>query len=249
MEEISSGYQIGRIHSLESIGTLDGPGIRFVIFIQGCSLRCLYCHNPDSQDLLGGTEVTVDDLMAEIIKYRSYMHFSSGGVTISGGEPFIQANFVREIFQRCKQQKLHTALDTSGFVNLNIAKSVLNYVDLVLLDIKSFDPEIFRSVTKVSIEPTLKFAEYLHTINKPTWIRFVLVPHLTDSPQNVEGLAQFISNLDNVELVEVLPFHKLGEYKWSQLGYDYKLKNTLPPSLEELRAVIAVFKRYGLNVQ
>jgi pyruvate formate lyase activating enzyme len=249
MEDKTRRNYTGRIHSLESVGTLDGPGIRFVIFIQGCVLRCLYCHNPDCQDLFGGREVTVDDLMGEINKYLSYMRFSGGGVTVSGGEPFVQFNFVQEIFRRCKKQGLHTTLDTSGFVNLNAAKSVLNFVDLVLLDIKSFDPQIYENVTKVPIEPTLKFAQYLLDINKPTWVRFVLVPHLTDFSQNVEGLAQFVSKLHNVELVEILPFHKMGEYKWEQLGDDYKLKNTLPPSPEKLQAVMDIFRRYGLEVR
>ncbi len=248
MEDKSSNQCVGRIHSLDSLGTLDGPGIRLVVFMQGCNLRCLYCHNPDCQDRDGGVEVTVDELMEEINKYRSYLSFSGGGVTVSGGEPFLQYKFVREVFRNCKKHGLHTTLDTSGFVKLNAAKSVLNFVDLVLLDIKSFNPKIYQSVTKASIEPTLKFAEHLKTINKPTWIRFVLVPHLTDSPENVESLAQFVSKLHNVELVEVLPFHKMGEYKWEQLGYEYKLKNTSPPSLEKLQAVIDVFKQYGLKV-
>ncbi len=238
---------IGRIHSLETCGTVDGPGIRFVIFTQGCCLRCLYCHNPDTRNPKYGLEVTVDELMLEIQKYRSYMQFSGGGVTISGGEPLIQPKFVGEIFRRCQELKIHTALDTSGYTNLDPAiKYVVDYVDLVLLDIKSFTPHTAREVTGVSIYPTLKFANYLKKINKPTWIRFVLVPNWTDNINNLEGLAKFIATLDNVKKVEILPFHKMSEYKWESLGYEYQLKNTDPPSLENIQKAKNIFKNYGI---
>ena len=237
------------IHSIESCGTVDGPGIRFVIFTQGCPLRCLYCHNPDCRYLEDGKTVTVDELIEEILQYRSYFNFSGGGVTVSGGEPLIQPDFVREIFKRCHENGIHTALDTSGYSRIEVAKPVLEYTDLVLLDIKSFIPEIYRRVTSVSLEPTLKFARYLAQINKPTWVRFVLVPNLTDDLDNVRGLAQFIASLGNVELVEVIPFHKMGEYKWQQLGYDYQLKNTQPPSPDLVNRVVNVFQSYGLTVQ
>lgn len=239
----------GRIHSIETCGTVDGPGIRFVIFTQGCLLRCQYCHNPDTRNPCAGKEVTVDELIAEIQKYRSYMRFSGGGVTISGGEPLLQPEFVREIFRRCQELGIHTALDTSGFPDFNASIPVLDYVDLVLLDIKSFNPEIYHNVTSVSIEPTLRFARHLNEIKKPTWIRFVLVPNLTDDPENVEGLAKFVSTLDCVEKVEVLPFHKMGEYKWEQMGYEYKLKNTESPTLEQVEWVMNTFRKYGVKVQ
>jgi pyruvate formate lyase activating enzyme len=239
----------GRIHSIESCGTVDGPGIRFVIFTQGCPLRCLYCHNPDSRCIREGQEVTVDELMTQIPKYRSYMRFSGGGVTITGGEPLMQPEFVREIFRRCQDQGIHTALDTSGYVNLDVAKPVLDHADLVLLDIKSFDPKIYFKITNVSLEPTLAFAQYLSEIQKPTWIRFVLVPNLSDNLESIEGLAQFVSSLGNVENVEVLPFHKMGEYKWQQLGYDYQLKDTPSPTPQQVQQVMDIFQRQGLNVQ
>ncbi|NET16131.1 MAG: radical SAM protein, partial [Okeania sp. SIO1H6] len=175
--------------------------------------------------------------------------FSGGGVTVTGGEPLMQPEFVKEIFQRCRLLGIHTALDTSGYVHLNVAKSVLEYTDLVLLDIKSFDPKIYQKVTNVSLEPTLNFARYLNEIHKPTWIRFVLVPDLTDPIDNVTGLAEFIEPFDNVERVEVLPFHKMGEYKWQQLGYDYQLKTTEPPSDELLERTINIFKSHNLIVQ
>jgi pyruvate formate lyase activating enzyme len=241
--------QSGRIHSVETCGTVDGPGIRFVVFTQGCPLRCLYCHNPDCRHIEEGKTVTVDELLTEIKKYKSYFKYSGGGVTVTGGEPLMQPEFVQEIFQACHREAIHTVLDTSGYVNLEVAKPVLDATDLVLLDIKSFDPTIYKKLTNVSLEPTLKFAQYLNEINKPTWIRFVLVPDLTDPIENVVGLANFIAPFKNVEKVEVLPFHKMGEYKWEQLGYDYQLKNTEPPTPELIEAVVKVFQDRGLVVQ
>lgn len=244
----SSQEFIGNIHSIETCGTVDGPGIRFVIFTQGCPLRCLYCHNPDCRSLNEGKQLSVDGLIEDIQKYKSYMRFSGGGVTVSGGEPLMQPQFVREIFKRCQKLGIHTALDTSGYVDLEAAKPVLEYTDLVLLDIKSFNPEVYLKVTHVSLEPTLELAKYLSEIKKPTWIRFVLVPDLTDDPTNVEGLANFISTLGNVEKVEVMPFHKMGEYKWEQLGLEYQLKNTQPPTPEVLQRTLDIFKQHGLVV-
>lgn len=239
----------GKLHSIETCGTVDGPGIRFVIFTQGCPLRCLYCHNPDCRHIEGGKEVTVDEVIAEVQKYRSYMRFSGGGVTVTGGEPLMQPAFVREIFRRCKELGIHTALDTSGYTLLEAAKPVLEYTDLVLLDIKSFLPATYHKVTHVAIEPTLHFAEYLSEIKKPAWIRFVLVPGLSDAKENVEGLADFVAKLDNVERVEILPFHKMGEYKWEQMGYDYQLKDTQPPTPELIQETVKIFACHGLKVQ
>lgn len=238
----------GYIHSVETCGTVDGPGIRFVIFTAGCPLRCLYCSNPDCRYTENGKQVSVDELIDEIQKYTSYMKTSGGGVTVSGGEALYQPRFVAELFKRCKALGIHTALDTSGYCDLQVAKPVIKQADLVILDIKSFDPDLYQRVTRVSLEPTLAIASYLNTIQKPTWIRFVLVPGLTDAPHNVEGLADFVATLKNVEKVEVLPFHKLGEYKWEQLGYDYQLKETQPPTAEQVQAVHAIFHSRGLNV-
>lgn len=238
----------GYTHSVETCGTVDGPGIRFVIFTAGCPLRCLYCANPDCRHMDNGKKVTVDELMEEVQKYITYMQASGGGITVSGGEPLYQPHFVAEIFRRCKALGIHTALDTSGYCDLHLAKPVLELADLVLLDIKSFDPHLYKQVTSVDLEPTLAIAHYLNQINKPAWIRFVLVPGLTDSAQNIEGLADFVATLDNVERVEVLPFHQMGEYKWEQLGYDYELKNTQPPTTEQVQTVQAIFRRRGLNV-
>lgn len=238
----------GHIHSIETCGTVDGPGIRFVIFTAGCPLRCLYCSNLDCRHLENGKKVTVDELMEEIQKYTSYMKASRGGVTVSGGEPLYQPHFVTEIFRRCKALGIHTALDTSGYCDLQVAKPVIEQADLVLLDIKSFDPEIYTKVTSISLEPTLAIANYLNDIHKPAWVRFVLVPGLTDAPHNIERLADFVATLKNVEKVEVLPFHKMGEYKWEQLGYDYQLKETQPPTTEQVQAAHSIFRSRGISV-
>jgi pyruvate formate lyase activating enzyme len=237
----------GRIHSIETCGTVDGPGIRYVIFTQGCPLRCLYCHNPDCREPHEGKEVTVDELITDIQKYRSYMQFSGGGVTVTGGEPLMQPEFVGEIFRRCHELGIHTSLDTSGYVHLATVKPILDDVDLVLLDLKSFDPQIYHQVTNVSLEPTLELAGYLSEINKPVWIRFVLVPNLTDRPDNIQGLAEFVSGLKNVKRVEILPFHKMGEYKWEQLGYEYKLQNTPAASSELVATTKEIFAEYGIK--
>lgn len=237
----------GYIHSVETCGTVDGPGIRFVVFTAGCPLRCLYCANPDCRSLENGQLMSVDELIAEVQKYTTYMHTSGGGVTVSGGEPLFQPQFVADFFDRCKALGIHTALDTSGYCDLETAKPVLDRADLVLLDIKSFNPEIYKTVTSVELEPTLRIARYLNEIGKPTWIRFVMVPGLTDIPDNVIGLADFIAPLKNVEKVEVLPFHKMGEYKWKQLGFNYTLSAVEPPTLEQIQAVLDIFSSRGIR--
>lgn len=241
----TSGY----IHSIDTCGAVDGPGLRIVIFTAGCPLRCLYCCNPDCRYVENGKLTSVDELIEEIQKYRSYLQASNGGITVSGGEPLFQPEFVRELFRRCKALGIHTALDTSGFCDLEIAKSVLEFVDLVLLDIKSFEPETYQTVTGVDLASTLALAKYLDEIHKPTWIRFVLVPGLTDAPANLEGLAQFLATLTNIEKVDILPFHKMGEYKWAELGYEYKLKDTPVPTTEQIQSAIAIFRSHGLTAE
>ncbi|NJR49257.1 MAG: pyruvate formate lyase-activating protein [Leptolyngbyaceae cyanobacterium CSU_1_3] len=237
----------GYIHSVETCGTVDGPGIRFIVFTAGCPLRCLYCANPDCRHLEDGKLVSVDELIDEIQKYTAYMQASGGGVTVCGGEPLFQPQFVREIFRRCKDLNLHTALDTSGFCDLSIAQPVIEFADLVLLDIKSFDPTTYHNVTGVSVEPTLALARYLSQIGKPVWIRFVLVPGLTDDPQNITRLAEFLATLTNIEKVDVLPFHKLGEYKWETLGYEYLLKDTPAPTPEQVNTALEIFRSHNLK--
>ncbi|NMB06906.1 MAG: pyruvate formate lyase-activating protein [Tissierellia bacterium] len=240
---------MGKIHSLESCGTVDGPGIRFVVFMQGCPLRCKYCHNPDSWKISDGKDISVDEIVKEAKKYKSYMKFSKGGITISGGEPLMQYKFAKELLKKCKDEGIHTAIDTSGYIEIEKAKEVLEYTDLVLLDIKSYNEKVFKDLTGVSNENTLTLAKYLKEINKPTWIRYVLVPGITDNMEDIENLAKFISNMDNIEKVQILPFHKLGEYKWEELGYDYELENTPVPSEEIVKKTKNIFSSYGLNVE
>lgn len=238
---------IGKIHSIETCGTVDGPGIRFIIFTQGCPLRCKYCHNPDTWKLSDGKDSDSESLISEIKKYRSYMEFSSGGVTITGGEPLMQSEFVSEIFKRCKEEGIHTALDTSGQASIDIAKKVLDYTDLVLLDLKSINPNIFKDLTKADLEPSIEFLNYLREQNIKTWIRHVIVPGITDNLIDLENLAKFIASYENIEQIELLPFHKMGEFKWESLGYNYELNDVLEPSNELMEKSIEIFKKYNPN--
>lgn len=216
----------GRIHSLETFGTVDGPGIRFVLFMQGCALRCLYCHNPDTWNKGEGREVTVEEILSEIEPYIPYYSRSEGGLTVSGGEPTLQAPFVAELFREVKERwNLHTALDSSGFCDPADAGELMKYTDLVLLDLKEMDAERHEALTSRSNERIHRFAHYLNEIGKPVWARFVLVPGLTDSEDNLTRLGAFIEPMKNIEKLEILPYHRLGVYKWETLGLDYKLKD------------------------
>lgn len=238
----------GKIHSIETCGTVDGPGIRYILFTQGCPLRCRYCHNPDTWKMQGGKDADTDDLIKDILKYKTFMQFSGGGLTVSGGEPLLQPDFVRDLFEKCKANNIHTALDSSGFTTIEKADPVLDYTDLVLLDIKSFNPAIYKDLTGVSLDPTLAFAKHLESRNIPIWLRYVLVPNLTDNEKDIEDLAVFLTTLNNVERIDILPFHKMGEYKWEQLGYDYTLADTIEPSQTEVEKARSIFKKHNLPV-
>lgn len=238
---------IGKIHSIETCGTVDGPGIRFIIFTQGCPLRCKYCHNPDTWILAEGKDYDSEDLITEIKKYRSYMKFSNGGVTITGGEPLMQVDFVSEIFKRCREEGIHTALDTSGQGDFEKAKDLLKYTDLVLLDIKSINKSVFKDLTKANLEASLKFLNYLQEKNISTWIRHVIVPSITDDLSDLEELAKFIAPYENIKQIELLPFHKMGEYKWESMGYDYELSDISEPSNSFMEDAIDLFKKYNPN--
>jgi pyruvate formate lyase activating enzyme len=233
----------GRIHSLESFGTVDGPGIRFVVFMQGCPLRCQFCHNPDTWEVHKGTEYSPEQLTEEILKYKSYMDFSGGGVTFTGGEPLLQAQFLAEVSKLLKLNGITIAVDTSGFIWNEYVKELLEYTDIVLLDIKNYDPVVYKTVTGVSLSPTLKLLDYLKEKNITTWIRYVLVPQLTDNLDSVERLSAHLDQYPNVARIELLGFHKMGEYKWKELGLDYKLSETKEPSKELLQQVKAIFER------
>lgn len=229
----------GRIHSLETFGTLDGPGIRFVLFMQGCALQCRYCHNPDSWDTAAGQPRTVEEVLAEIEPYVDYYKSSGGGITVTGGEPTLQAPFVAELFRECKRRwGLHTALDSSGFCDPHHAEALLEATDLVLLDLKYMDSEGHRKLTTQPNERILTFACRLSRMGIPMWIRRVLVPGLTDNAADLMKLGRFISGLRTVEKVEVLPYHRMGVFKWQQLGRPYSLEGYREPDAKEVdRAV------------
>lgn len=220
----------GRIHSIETFGTVDGPGIRYIVFMQGCPLRCLYCHNRDAWDPAGGKETTVESIISDLLKYREFIDSSGGGITVTGGEPTLQAEFVTELFKKCKEIGIHTTLDTSGYVEINKAKDLLEYTDLVLLDIKQGNKEKHKALTGVEMYKIHEFAKYLSENNIPIWIRYVLVPGYTDGPDDLKAAADFIGSLKSVQKIEVLPYHKLGEYKWEQLNQDYILKDVDVPN-------------------
>ena len=237
----------GWVHSTETFGTADGPGIRYVLFLSGCPLRCLYCHNPDTWHRQDGTLTPVEDVLADIASYRGFIR-ANGGVTLSGGEPLVQARFCKAILQGCKAMGLHTALDTSGYLGDLADDELLASVDLVLLDIKAATGRRFRKLTGVDLKPVIKFAEELAAINKAVWLRYVLVPGLTDDLDEIASLARFAAQLGNVERVDVLPFHKLGEHKWRDRGLDYRLERVQPPTEELLEQVRATFHDAGLLV-
>ena len=236
----------GYIHSFESFGTKDGPGIRFVLFLQGCPLRCLYCHNVDTWDLKNKKYMlTAEETMHEISKVRGFI--KSGGITVSGGEPLLQPEFILELFKLCRKEKIHTAVDTSGYLLNDRIKEVLELTDLVLLDIKHIDPDKYRALTSVELKPTLEFMEYLSKINKPVWLRYVLVPGYTDNEKDLKAWAKYVSNFKNIERVDILPFHQMASYKWEGLGRSYELKDTPAPSKEEIKKAEEIFRSFGLN--
>lgn len=235
----------GWVHSTETFGTADGPGVRYVLFLSGCPMRCLYCHNPDTWHRQDGTLTPVEDVLADIASYRGFIR-QRGGVTLSGGEPLVQARFCKAILRGCKAMGLHTALDTSGYLGSLADSELLSDLDLVLLDIKAASGRLFHKLTGVEIAPTIRFAEDLAAINKPVWLRYVLVPGLTDNPNEITALATFAAGLGNVERVDVLPFHKLGEHKWRDLGLNYRLEHVQPPSEALLARVRGIFHEAGL---
>lgn len=217
--------KVGRIHSFETFGTVDGPGIRFVIFMQGCSLKCKYCQNRDTWPLFGGTQLSVDEVVDKINRYKNYFIPSHGGVTVSGGEPLLQMDFLTELFTRLKRQNIHTAIDTSGsFPLTDKLKKLIDLTDLFLLDIKCINDDICKDLTGVSNKLELEFAEYLSSIGKDMWIRQVLVPGYTDKEEDLKNLKEFLSTLKNVKKVEILPYHDMGKYKWENLGCKYELE-------------------------
>jgi pyruvate formate lyase activating enzyme len=225
----------GRIHSMETFGTVDGPGIRFVLFMQGCALQCRFCHNPDTWDTATGRQVTVDEILQEIEPYLPYYRGSGGGITVTGGEPTLQAPFVAQLFKACKERfGLHTALDSSGFCDTTNASELIDYTDLVLLDLKQINKEKHEWLTTQPNDQILTFAKWLSERNKPAWIRHVLIPGITDQPEDLIALGEFMGQLANVEKFELLPYHRMGVYKWQQLGRVYELEGVPAPSDREV---------------
>ena len=236
----------GRIHSWDLSTGVDGPGTRFVLFLSGCPLRCLYCANPDTWHMRDGREMTVDDVMAEIEKYRAFITTAGGGVTLTGGEPLLQSAFTGEVLRRCKEAGLHTALDTSGFLGVRATDELLADTDLVLLDIKSFDIDTYRKLTGGELAPTLNFATRLDRLGVAMWIRYVLVPGWTDDLRRVDALARFVAGLGTAERVDVLPFHKLGAAKYEALGIPFPLRDNPLPDAALTEDVRARFREHGV---
>ena len=227
--------QYAKIHSFESFGTVDGPGIRYVIFLQGCHLKCKYCHNRDTWDINGGYYSSLDEILDKIENYKNYI-MPNGGVTVTGGEPLLQVHFLIELFKKLKEKNIHTCIDTSGMVDITEdIKTLLNYTDLVLLDIKHIDPIKCKNLVGVSNERELKFAEYLSQNNIDMWIRQVLIPGYTDDENDLKKLKSFIDKLNSVKKVELLPYHNMGEYKWKKLGLNYDFKDVKVPTAEEVK--------------
>ncbi len=225
----------GRIHSTESFGTVDGPGVRFVVFFQGCPLRCKYCHNPDTWDFSGGREVTAEELMKEYDSYKEFL--KSGGITATGGEPLAQPEFLAELFALAKSKGVHTCLDTSAGVydpaRHEKIDEALKYTDLVMLDIKHIDNEEHRKLTGKGNRNILAFAEHIRELGIPVWIRHVVVPGITDKYEELFALGEFLSTLSNIKALDVLPYHDMAKPKYAELGLDYPLGDTPPLTKEE----------------
>ena len=245
---LASG-DMGFLHSFTTGSTVDGPGVRVVAWTAGCMWRCLYCHNPDTWHLKDGTRVSFERAKTALQAYAAPLRAMEGGLTISGGEPLVQVHFTKRLFAAAKGMGLHTALDTSGFLGARADDEYLRQVDLVLLDIKSWDPETYRRAVGQDIRPTIQFAERLAALGKPVWVRFVLVPGLTDDPANVEGIARFVAPMRNVEWVEVLPFHQMGTFKWKAMGLNYELSDTQSPSPDLVARVIGQFQDAGCRAR
>jgi pyruvate formate lyase activating enzyme len=242
---------VGRIHSFETCGTVDGPGIRFIVFMQGCLMRCMYCHNRDTWDTHAGKDATVEEIITEAKSYRHFMNASGGGITCSGGEAMLQPEFVRDLFRAAKAEGIHTCLDTNGYIRKYspVIDEVLDVTDLVMLDIKQMNDEIHQILVGVSNRRTLDFARYLHQISQTTWIRNVIVPGYTDDDESAHMLGHFIQDMENIEKIELLPYHKLGAHKWEAMNIEYPLEGVEPPSKETMDRIVSILKQYHPNVK
>ncbi|AMO89634.1 pyruvate formate-lyase 1-activating enzyme [Corynebacterium simulans] len=240
---------IALVHSWELVTSVDGPGTRMTMFMSGCPLRCQYCHNPDTMEMKVGTLERIEDVVKRIKRYKPIFKASGGGLTISGGEPLFQIAFTRRVLKEVHDAGIHTTIDTSGFLGMRLRDEDLENIDLVLLDVKSGDEETYKKVTRRELQPTIDFGDRLSAMGKPVWIRFVVVPGLTDSPENVRNVAEIVGRWsNNVERIEVLPFHNMGADKWHELGYPYTLEDTKPPKPEDIEAIRDVFRAKGFTV-
>jgi pyruvate formate lyase activating enzyme len=238
---------MGFVHSFTTGSAVDGPGVRVVVWTAGCMWRCLYCHNPDTWTMSNGMPVTLPKAVEELRKYRHGLKVMSGGLTISGGEPLMQHRFVMKLTRAAREMGVHTAIETNGYYGSRLSDDDLDNIDLVLLGLKAWGTEKHRHLTGMDIEPTLEFGRRLAARRRPIWLRFVLVPGLTDDPGDISSIAQFAAELGTVERVEVLPFHQMGRFKWQRLGLDYSLAETQPPSVEAAERACKVFRDAGLT--
>lgn len=235
-----------RIHSIETFGALDGPGIRYVLFMQGCPLRCMYCHNPDTWHPNGGRLITLSETFDDILRYRNFI--AGGGVTLSGGEPLLQPDFCEALLDFCHENHIHTAIDTAGSLPLSACRKAVDTANLILLDIKALDNELHRKITGRGNENCLALLRHREETGKPVWIRHVLVPGLTLNEPLLEELAAFLAGFKCIQKVELLPFHKMGEYKWEELNAAYSLKDTPVPTAEEVKRAREIFLSHGLKL-
>ena len=239
---------MGKIHSMESFGTVDGPGVRFVVFFEGCPMRCLYCHNPDTWHLEDGQEMSAEEILSRMERNRSF--YRTGGITATGGEPMLQIDFLTELFAGAKERGIHTCLDTNGFVRRYdpVIDELLEVTDLVMLDLKQMNDEIHQNLVGVSNHRTLEFAKYLANKNVKVWIRYVVVPGWSDDDDSAHRLGEFTRDMGNVEKIELLPYHELGKHKWVAMGEEYKLDGVKPPKKETMERVKGILEQYGHKV-
>jgi pyruvate formate lyase activating enzyme len=239
----------GNIHSIETFGTVDGPGIRYIVFTQGCLLRCQYCHNADTWEIGKGKQMSVDEIIADLVTYLPFIEASGGGITVSGGEPLLQLPFLIELFKECKKRGIHTTIDSSGgcySTSTNFQEQLnelLLYTDLILLDLKHINRHKHKALTGMTNDHILQFARHLSDQQLPVWIRHVLVPTVTDDRNDLHELGDFIGSLNNVKKIEILPYHKLGVYKWEALGLEYPLQNIEPPSDEKVQQAYEILTK------
>jgi len=245
-EAIDSG-EMGFLHSFTTGSAVDGPGVRVVAWTTGCQWRCRYCHNPDTWKVKNGIPVTVARAVEMLSGYRHSLKIMKGGFTLSGGEPLLQHRFAIKLLSAAKRMGIHTTIETNGMFGDRLSDADLDAIDLVMLGMKTWDPARHKALTGADNGPTLAFARRLAALGKPIWVRFVLVPGLTDDPQDMAGSAAFAAGLGTVERVEVLPFHQMGKYKWERLGLEYTLADAVPPTADEIARAVAVWRAAGLN--